>query len=57
MRDAPQGSAARLRREAAKARLLAHNTADEEERERLTAMAAMFEREAQAIDEALGGRS
>lgn len=57
MTSAPNGSAARLRREAAKARLLAHNTAEEAERERLTAMAAMFEREAQAIDEALRGPS
>jgi hypothetical protein len=45
-----------LRREAAKARLLAHNTEDQEERERLGAMAAMFEREALAIEEALRGR-
>lgn len=50
-----KGSAARLRREAAKARLLAHNTDDQQERDRLTAMAAMFDREAQAIDEALRG--
>lgn len=57
MADASRGSAARLRREAAKARLLAHNTADEAERERLSAMAAMFDREAQAIDEALRGLS
>ena len=57
MTEASKGSAARLRREAAKARLLAHNTEDEKERERLTAMAAMFDREAQAIDEALRGRS
>ena len=57
MSTPPHGSAARLRREAAKARLLAHNAADEAERERLVAMAAMFEREAQAIDEALRGRS
>lgn len=57
MSDRSNGSAARLRREAAKARLLAHNTADEQERERLTAMAAMFDREAQAIDEALGAKS
>ena len=56
MADASKGSAARLRREAAKARLLAHKAADEEERERLTAMAAMFEREAKAIDEALSGQ-
>jgi len=48
------GSAARLRREAAKARLLAHNAQDDAERERLTAMAAMFEREAKAIEQALG---
>lgn len=54
MPDPSKGSAARLRREAAKARLLAHNTADEQEREKLTAMAAMFDREALAIDEALG---
>src|SRR5215203_581922 len=45
-----KGSAARLRREAAKKRLLAHNTTDEAERLRLTEMAAMFEREAAAID-------
>lgn len=57
MSDRSKGSAARLRREAAKARLLAHNTSDGQERERLTAMAAMFDREAQAIDEALGGQS
>ncbi|MHA3794554.1 hypothetical protein [Rhizorhabdus wittichii] len=56
MPDRSKGSAARLRREAARARLLAHNTADEAERERLAAMAAMFDREAQAIDEALGVR-
>ena len=56
MADASKGSAARLRREASKARLLAHNTEDEAERERLAAMAAMFEREASAIDEALRGR-
>lgn len=56
MSDGNKGSAARLRREAAKARLLAHNTADEQEREKLTAMAAMFDREALAIDEALGTR-
>ena len=56
MADAAKGSAARLRREASKARLLAHNTEDEAERERLAAMAAMFEREALAIDEALRSR-
>jgi hypothetical protein len=56
MSTPPNGSAARLRREAAKARLLAHNAADEAERERLVDMAAMLEREAQAIDEALRGR-
>lgn len=56
MSDRTKGSAARLRREAAKARLLAHNTADTAEQERLTALAAMFDREAQAIDEALGVR-
>jgi hypothetical protein len=56
MAEAPKGSAARLRREAAKARLLAHNTEDEQERERLAAMAAMFEREASAIEEALRNR-
>lgn len=55
MADASKGSAARLRREAAKARLLAHNTADEDEREKLTAIAAMYEREAKAIDAALKG--
>ena len=55
MADASKGSAARLRREAAKARLLAHNTENQEERDRLTAMAAMYEREALAIDEALRG--
>mgnify|MGYP006920609088 CR=1 FL=1 len=55
MADASKGSAARLRREAAKARLLAHNTADEDEREKLTAIAAMYEREAKAIDAALNG--
>ncbi|WP_340317576.1 hypothetical protein [Rhizorhabdus argentea] len=57
MVDTSNGSAAKLRREAAKARLLAHNTADEEERERLSAIAAMLEREAVAIDEALSGRA
>jgi len=57
MSDASNGSAARLRREAAKARLLAHNAASDGERERLVAMAAMFDREAQAIDQALRGRS
>ncbi|MET0374772.1 MAG: hypothetical protein ABW128_11005 [Rhizorhabdus sp.] len=56
MADASKSSAARLRREAAKARLLAHNAGDEEEREKLTAMAAMYEREAQAIDDALNRR-
>jgi hypothetical protein len=56
MTDAPKGSAARLRREAARARLLAHNTEDGEERERLGAMAAMFEREASAIEQALRRR-
>ena len=56
MAEAPQGSAARLRREAAKARLLAHNTEDQEERDRLGAMAAMFEREALAIEQALRGK-
>ncbi|WP_160299193.1 hypothetical protein [Sphingomonas sp. SRS2] len=55
MADASKGSAARLRREAAKARLLAHNARDDEEREKLTAMAAMYDREAQAIDAALNG--
>jgi hypothetical protein len=55
MADGSKGSAARLRREAAKARLLAHNTEDAEERERLVQLAAMFEREALAIDEALRG--
>ncbi|WP_176489086.1 hypothetical protein [Rhizorhabdus dicambivorans] len=57
MAGSTHGSAARLRREAAKARLLAHNAPDEGERDRLVAMAAMFEREAQAIDEALRGQS
>jgi len=56
MADISNGSAARLRREAAKARLLAHNAADDEERERLIATAAMLEREAVAIDEALARR-
>jgi hypothetical protein len=56
MADASKGSAGRLRREASKARLLAHNTEDEAERDRLVAMAAMFEREALAIEEALGKR-
>ncbi len=56
MAEASKGSAARLRREASKARLLAHNTEDLEERERLAAMAAMLEREAVAIDEALRSR-
>jgi hypothetical protein len=53
MADSVKGSAARLRREAAKARLLAHNTEDQGERDRLAAMAAMYEREALAIDAAL----
>jgi hypothetical protein len=57
MSDESKSSAARLRREAAKSRLLAHNTSDEQERERLSAMAAMFDREAQAIDAALGGEA
>jgi hypothetical protein len=56
MNDASKGSAARLRREAAKSRLLAHNAADPAEREKLLAIAAMLDREAQAIDEALGGK-
>ncbi len=56
MGDTTRGSAARLRKEASKARLLAHNTAEAAERERLTAMATMFEREAAAIDEALRGK-
>lgn len=56
MTDPSKGSAARLRKEAAKARLLAHNTEDQDERDRLASMAAMFEREAQAIDAALGGK-
>ena len=56
MVDASSGSAAKLRREAAKARLLAHNTKNEEERERLGAIAAMLDREALAIDAALGAR-
>lgn len=56
MADGSKGSAARLRREAAKARLLAHNAADAEEREKLAAMAAMYEREAKAIDDALSGQ-
>lgn len=56
MADASKGSAARLRREAAKARLRALNAADQEDREKLTAMAAMFEREAKAIDAVLSGR-
>jgi len=50
-------SANRLRREAAKARLLAHNTDDEAERQKLGEMAAMLEREADAIDAALRERS
>jgi hypothetical protein len=49
-------SAARLRREAAKARLLAHNTEDGQERAELTEMAAMLEREASAIEAALRDR-
>ena len=57
MAEPSKGSAARLRREAAKARLLAHNTGDQEERDRLAAMAAMFEREAAAIEEALRGQT
>ena len=55
MAETDKGSAARLRREASKARLLAHNTEDTEERERLIAMATRFEREALAIEEALRG--
>lgn len=55
MGDKQGGSAARLRKEAAKARLLAHNTEDQAERDRLAATAAMLDREAQAIDDALGG--
>lgn len=55
MTDPSKGSAARLRREAAKARLLAHNTDDQEERERLGTMASMLEREAAAIEQALRG--
>jgi len=50
-------SANRLRREAGKARLLAHNTDDEAERQKLGEMAAMLEREADAIDAALRERS
>lgn len=46
-------SAARLKREAAKARLLAHNTEDVDERTKLSDMAAMLEREAEAIESAL----
>lgn len=57
MLEASKGSAAKLRREAARARLLAHNAADAEEREKLTAMAAMYDREAKVIDAALNGRS
>ena len=57
MAEGPKGSAARLRKEAAKARLLAHNASNDEEREKLSAMAAMFDREAQAIDTALGVRT
>jgi len=56
MGNASKGSAVRLRKEAAKSRLLAHNADTPEERERLVAMAAMFEREAQAIDAALRGQ-
>ena len=51
--DRPEGSAARLRREAAKTRLSALDAEDAEERQSLTEMAAMFEREAAAIDAAL----
>lgn len=54
MGDRSKGSAASLRREAAKARLLAHNTDETADREELTAMALMLDREAAAIDEALG---
>ena len=56
MGEKDAGSAARLRREAAKARLLAHNAGNDADRDRLVAMAAMLDREAQAIDEALRGR-
>ena len=51
-----KGSAATLRREAAKAKLLAHNTDAESEREHLVAMAAMLEREAMAIEMELDRR-
>ena len=53
MPNSSKGSAESLRREAAKTRLLAHNIPDEGERLRLAEMAAMFEREAAAIDAAL----
>jgi len=57
MRGEKGSSANSLRREAAKARLLAHNTDDEAERQKLGEMAAMLEREADAIDAALRERS
>lgn len=56
MASKDKGSAARLRREAAKARLLAHNADAPPEANRLLDMAAMLEREAVAIDEALQER-
>lgn len=57
MAEKDKGSAARLRREAAKARLLAHNADERDEAVRLLDMAAMLEREAVAIEAALQGRS
>jgi len=51
--DISQGSAARLRAEAVKARLLAQDAEGAQERDELEAMAAMLDREAAAIDGAL----
>lgn len=51
----PGGSAARLRREAIKARTLAQNV-NERDRERLLAIAKSLDAEAQAIDQALNAR-
>jgi hypothetical protein len=53
MAEKDKGSAARLRREAAKARLLAHNADERDEAARLLDMASMLEREALAIEDAL----
>ncbi|MGC6327847.1 hypothetical protein [Rhizorhabdus sp. FW153] len=57
MAEKDKGSAARLRREAAKARLLAHNADERDEAARLLDIASMLEREALAIEDALRVRS